>query len=228
MTLAVSYLRCSGKGQIDGDTWDRQQASIDKYAVANGISIVSDFRDEGITGKMELENRDGLTACIQYVQEHSIKIVLVESSDRLARDSIVAEVCVREFQRIGVSVVTAEGNDLTKGDDLNPTAKLIRQILAAIAEFDRCVTVNKLRGARQRKKAKEGKCEGQKGFGELPEEQSTLQHIRALSATRNPRGIADWLNDNNIPSRSGKLWGRATVAKIVKRISASTTPPPMH
>jgi hypothetical protein len=29
---AVSYLRCSGLGQVDGDTWDRQTAAITKYA----------------------------------------------------------------------------------------------------------------------------------------------------------------------------------------------------
>jgi DNA invertase Pin-like site-specific DNA recombinase len=225
--IAVSYLRCSGKGQVDGDTWDRQQSSVSKYAAVNGIEIVSEFRDEGITGKMELENRDGLSACIQYVQEHGIKLVLVESSDRLARDSIVAEVCVREFQRIGVSVVTAEGNDLTKGDDLNPTAKLIRQILAAIAEFDRCVTVNKLRGARKRIKEKQGKCEGRISFGGKPGEAEILDELRMCRRHGcTYEKIAEIMNASNTPTRMGGPWKAAVVAKILKRditsVSATT------
>ena len=169
-TPCVCYMRCSGRDQISGDTWKRQLVSIRKYAENNALEIVAEFRDEGVTGKMELENRQGLSACIHEVQEKHIGIVLVESSDRLARDSIVAEICIREFQKIGVRVVSAEGVDLTAGTDLNPTAKLIRQILAAIAEFDRCVTVNKLRGARQRKNQQTGRCEGQKPYGSLPGE----------------------------------------------------------
>ena len=217
-TPCVCYMRCSGRDQISGDTWERQLASIRKYAAGNALEIVEEFRDEGVTGKMELENRNGLSACIHAVQEQKIGIVLVESSDRLARDSIVAEICIREFQKIGVRVVSAEGVDLTAGTDLNPTAKLIRQILAAIAEFDRCVTVNKLRGARQRKKQQTGRCEGVKPFGELPGEVVTSSYIQQMSKLRyKPETIAHVLNSESYPSRSGKPWSASTIRKILAR-----------
>ena len=32
MTEAVSYMRCSGDGQIDGDTWNRQTEKIQALA----------------------------------------------------------------------------------------------------------------------------------------------------------------------------------------------------
>lgn len=216
---AVSYLRCSGDAQKLGDTWERQQAAVNGYAVANSISIVSEFRDEGVTGKMELENRGGLSDCLRYVKDHKISLVLIESSDRLARDMIVAEVVVREFQKIGVRVVSASGGvDLTAGDDSNPTAKLIRQILAAIAEFDRCVTVLKLRAARDRKRKANGKCDGRKAFGEKPEERDTLEMILTLRfGGETFSSIANILNGSNFRSRTGAKWRASTVAKIVAR-----------
>lgn len=218
-TKSVSYLRCSGESQKEGDTWDRQNLAIAKFTAANGIEIVSEFRDQGVTGKMELEGRTGLSACIAYVQEQGIKLVVCESSDRLARDLIVAEVIVREFQKIGVRVMAASaGIDLTAGDDSNPTGKLIRQILAAVAEFDRCVTVLKLKGARDRIRAEKGKCDGRKSFGEKPEEIDTLMKIKAMSAADySCKRIADVLNMQGAPSRSGKKWLRSVVAKIIAR-----------
>lgn len=215
----VSYMRCSGDGQILGDTWERQREVILKFASANSHDLISEFRDEGVTGKMELENRAGLSACMQLIQANNIQLVLVESSDRLARDMIVAEVIVREFQKIGVRVVAASGGiDLTAGDDLNPTAKLIRQILAAIAEFDRCVTVLKLRGARERLRTKNGKCEGRISFGKKPSEAQTLEQMIAWRATgATCQKIADDLNTCRYKSRSGKKWHRSSVAKILSR-----------
>jgi DNA invertase Pin-like site-specific DNA recombinase len=45
--------------------------------------------------------------------------------------------------------------------DDTPTAKLVRQVLGAISEFDKAMTVAKLRGARERKRAATGKCEAE-------------------------------------------------------------------
>jgi DNA invertase Pin-like site-specific DNA recombinase len=222
ITSAVAYMRCSGRGQVDGDTWDRQEEAISKYAAANGITVVSWFRDEAVTGKMELEGRDGLSACVHYVQTEDVKLVLVEDSTRLARDLIVAEVCIREFQRVGVRVVSASGGiDLTEGDSANPTAKLVRQILAAVSEFERCCIYNKLMSARKRKKAAGGKAEGRYAFGEdpkRPEEIATLEKIKfARSNTMTCDQIADSMNVAQVPTRSGKPWRGTTVAKILKR-----------
>jgi DNA invertase Pin-like site-specific DNA recombinase len=232
---AVSYLRCSGESQIQGDTWERQNAIIAKYASANNIEVAKEFRDEGVTGKMELEGRTGLSACIEYVRENGIKLVLIEDSTRLARDMIVAEVVIREFQKIGVRVIAASGGiDLTEGDDSNPTAKLIRQILAAVSEFERCCITLKLRGARQRKRIKDGiakgyseddaakfgKCEGRISFGLKPGESTILSEMQtARRHGMSYDAIAAMLNATNTPTRYGKSWRSSTIAKILKRDS---------
>lgn len=223
MTVSVSYLRVSGESQIAGDGFPRQREICLKYATPNGIKIVEEFRDEGVTGKMELEGRAGLSACLQYVREHGIGLVIVESSDRLARDMIVAEVIIREFQKIGVKVISASGGvDLTEGNDANPTAKLIRQILAAVAEFDRCVVVLKLRGARDRIREREGKCEGRLSYGTKPGEQEIVDRMFVLRSIGNtPKEIAQILNSDGVPTRGTKHgkspWHPSTISKILAR-----------
>ena len=223
MDKCVSYLRVSGESPISGDGFPRQREKILAYAAQRGIEVVAEFLDEGVTGKMELEGRAGLSACLQYVREHGIGLVIVESSDRLARDMIVAEVIIREFQKIGVKVISASGGvDLTEGNDANPTAKLIRQILAAVAEFDRCVIVLKLRGARERKKLATGRCEGRLGFGMKPGEQEIVDRMIVLSQMGNkPDQIAQILNSEGVETRGTKKgkspWHPSTISKILAR-----------
>ena len=48
MTPAVAYMRCSGLGQVSGDTWDRQLAAIRTYAEAHDIEILGEYRDQGV------------------------------------------------------------------------------------------------------------------------------------------------------------------------------------
>jgi hypothetical protein len=47
-------------------------------------------------------------------------------------------------------------------------------------EFDRCVTVFKLRTARERIRAREERCEGRKAFGGMPAEKKPLDRILEL------------------------------------------------
>ena len=226
---AVSYLRVSGDSQISGDGFPRQREIILKYASTHDVEIVQEFLEEGVTGKMELEGRAGLSACLGYIREHGITLVIVESSDRLARDMIVAEVIIREFQKIGVKVISASGGvDLTEGNDANPTAKLIRQILAAVAEFDRCVIVLKLTGARDRKRKEFGKCDGRKAFGEKDGEQPILDRMKALRANGvHLNTIASILNDEGVPCRmahKGKVWKASTIQTILTRKAEKREP----
>ncbi len=217
-TPAVAYLRVSGMGQVDGDGFTRQRSAINQFSLDHDIEILEEYRDEGISGKTELEHRAGLAACLERVENNGVKLVLVESADRLARDSMIAEVIIRQFQKAGCRVISASGGvDLTSGDDTNPTAKLIRQILACVAEFDRCVTVLKLRAARERQRSKVGRCEGRKPFGTRPGENKALQMMIQMAWKSEPAEIADYLNAAGIPTRYGKRWHAGTVAKILKR-----------
>lgn len=226
MTDALAYMRCSSRGQVDGDTWDRQEAAINKYAAANDLVIVDWYRDEGISGTTELENRPGLAACLERIENNGVKVILVESSDRLARDAMVSELIVREVQKHGGTILTASGVNLTDGGDSNPTAALIRGVLALIAEFDKRVIVLKLRAARARQKAKTGRCEGEKPYGMRLGEEKTLNAILNMFAmNHNADSIAENLNNFGPKSRSGKPWRPSTIRKILARERSSNPVP---
>ena len=148
MTEAVSYLRVSGKGQVRGDGLPRQREVIDHYARRHGIEVVGEYRDEGVSGTKELDDRDGLRELLARVQSNCAKLVLVERADRLARDLMVSELLLAQFRKLNVTVIAADsGTDLTAGDD-DPTRVLIRQVLGAVAQFEKSVIVAKLRAAR--------------------------------------------------------------------------------
>jgi len=220
---AAAYLRVSGLGQIEGDGFPRQREAVSRYARSNDIEIVAEFRDEGVSGTLELENRAGLAACLEYLETSGVKLVIVESSDRLARDSVVAELIVRQFQKAGARVVSASGGvDLTAGDSKNPTAKLIRQLLAVIAEFDKAVITLRLKAARDRQRKETGRCEGPKPYGSLYGEDIFLGIMRELRAKGNDdEAIAKRMNFIGVPTRKERRWHAATIYKILARDKTS-------
>lgn len=222
LTKAVSYLRCSGLGQAAGDTWDRQWAAIAKYAKQNGLEVIAEFRDAGVSGTKDLDNRPGLAALLDRIESNGVRVVLVENATRLARDLMVSEVILQQFTTLGCKVIAADsGTDLTADTD-DPTRRLIRQVLGAVAEFDRRVTVMKLRAARERRRSRGERCEGRKPFGTFPGELETLARIRELrrkqpyGRRRSLQKICDALNAEGRQTRTGKPWTKQVVNRILR------------
>lgn len=222
----MAYMRCSGLGQADGDTWDRQRASINKYASRHGLTLADGdwFQDVGVSGAKDLDNRPGLAALIDRVESNGVRVVLVENSTRLARDLMVSEVILAQLRDAGCTVIDCDsGTNLVDDADDDPTRRLIRQVLGAVAEFDRRVTVLKLRAARNRIRTRGKRCEGRKPYGSRPGEAAVVARIRELH--RKPHGrdrmsyqdIADILNQEERPTRTGKPWTKQVVYQIVQR-----------
>jgi hypothetical protein len=147
--------------------------------------------------------------------------------DRLARDLLVSEVLLAQFRDLGVRVVAGDsGTDLTAADE-DPTRVLIRQVLGAVAQFEKSVIVAKLRAARIRQRRQTGRCEGWKPFGEHSGEEGVLERIRQLYRT--PRGrerlgygaIGAHLNAERLQTRTGVPWRAGTVRRILRRVSGS-------
>src|SRR5262245_46264300 len=107
MAKAISYLRVSGKAQIDRDGFTRQHDTIVRYAKGAGYQVVDEFRDEGVSGTKELEAREGLSELFALIRANGVRVVLVERADRLARDLMVSEVILAEFRKLKVKVIAA-------------------------------------------------------------------------------------------------------------------------
>lgn len=216
---AFAYLRVSGKGQVDGDGFNRQREAIEACAKGAGISVVQFFQDEGVSGTKE--DRPALARLMVDLEEngHGIKTVIVERLDRLARDLMVQEAILNDFRKLGVRFISAsEGDDLIDGD---ATRKLVRQIFGAIAEYDKAMLVLKLRAARERKRAREGKCEGRKGYSDTEAGREIIREVKRLRRKKpgckvlSCRTIAGRLNESGRQSLDGKPFSAAVIQRIL-------------
>jgi DNA invertase Pin-like site-specific DNA recombinase len=216
---AVSYVRVSGKGQVEGDGPERQRLAIERFAKASRLAIVEEYSDLGVSGTKELADRPGLARLIDRLESNGVGTVVVERADRLARDLMVQEVILGQFVKIGTRIVTADGVDLTSSDD--PTRRLIRQVLGAVAEFEKNVTVLKLRAARERKRAKGERVEGVKPYGHHPAERAVIERMRQLrrKPTKGRRlsvaKIAAQLNAEGHANRAGRDWSAQMVHHVL-------------
>lgn len=217
---AVSYVRVSGKGQVDGDGPERQRQSIARFAKSAGLMLLEEFSDLGVSGTTELADRPGLAALLDRLESNGVRTVVVERADRLARDLMVQEVIVGQFSKIGARILTADGVDLTSSDD--PTRRLIRQVLGAVAEFEKNVIVLKLRAARERKRARGERVEGRKPYPHDDRERAVLARMRQLRrkpAKGRPLSIAAvaaQLNAEGHRNRAGRDWSAQMVHHVLQ------------
>jgi DNA invertase Pin-like site-specific DNA recombinase len=104
--------------------------------------------------------------------------------------------------------------------DDTPTARLVRQVLGAIAEFDKAMTVAKLRGARERKRKANGKCEGRKSHAErnpaLVEAAKRLHRLRPKGGRRSLRTIAAELATAGFLNENGRPFAPSSVKAMVE------------
>lgn len=214
MSGAYAYLRVSGRGQLDGDGFPRQLAAIKKHAAANGIKITRVFREEGVSGTRDLENRPALQDMLVALHSNGTKLVLVERLDRLARDLMIQESIIADMKRHGFEIVSVAEPDLCSDD---PSRTLMRHVLGAFAQYERAIIVQKLRGARQRNRAKTGRCEGRKPYGVRPGEAEVVERMKALRAEGMAVDkIAAALNAASVKPRAGEQWYPTSVYRVLK------------
>jgi DNA invertase Pin-like site-specific DNA recombinase len=219
MSKAFAYLRVSDVSQIKGDGFPRQEKAIRDYAKENKIEIIEIFKEEGVSGTKE--QRPALAKMMVSLEKngHGVKTVIIEKLDRLARDYMVQEFIIRDFQKNGFNIIsTTEGKDLCSDD---PTRKLIRTIMGGFAEYEKTMIVAKLWAAKERIKAKTGKyCGGRIAFIETKEGAEVLNRINVLR--KKPKygkrltwqQVADSLNNEGFKTMDGNSWSMQRVYQI--------------
>lgn len=220
MPKAYGYIRVSGKGQLKGDGLERQRDKIKRYGKANKIDIVGWYKESESGSE---QDRPQLARLLVDLESNGVGIrtVIIEGLHRLARDLMVQEAIIRDFNKKGVQLISAdEGPELASSD---PSRKLIRQMFGAVAEYEKTMLVLKLRAARQRKRERDGKCEGAKAYGEnSKEEREVIRRVRLMRRRRKAghkgmtlQAIAEELNAENIKTKKGRKW----TAQLVHHIS---------
>jgi DNA invertase Pin-like site-specific DNA recombinase len=174
----------------DKDSDKRQRAAIEAFAKRSGLAVVGEFSDPGVSGADPIETRPGFAALLDRIEGNGVRTVIVEDASRFARELVTQELGIIALIRRGVRVVTATGDDLTDSSD--PSRKMMRQIAGSFAEDEKARLVEKLRGARERKRAAAGKCEGRKSWAEInPELVREAKRLRRRSPKGHQRSLRD-------------------------------------
>src|SRR5271167_2726034 len=166
------------------DSEARQRKAIEGYAKAAGMVITDWYYDAAVSGADPIESRPGIVAALARIAGNGVRTIVVETANRFARDLMVQEVGFAMLRDLGITLIAADGPSSFLND--GPTSKLIRQILGAVAEFDKAMTVAKLKGARDRVRRRDGKCEGRKSYAES--NPKLVAKARELGAPINARG----------------------------------------
>jgi DNA invertase Pin-like site-specific DNA recombinase len=177
------YLRTSSAANVgeDKDSAKRQREAIHAYAKRNGIEIVDEFYDAAVSGADHVHERKGFAAMLARIEGNGVRVVLVETASRFARDILVQETGWRFLKDRGIELIAVDSPGAFLDD--TPTSKMIRQLLGVISEFEKASTVAKLAGARRRKRLATGqKVEGRKSH--LEERPEVVALVKALARKR--------------------------------------------
>ena len=98
----------------------------------------------------------------------------------------------------------------------DPTRVLMWRLMGAVAQYDKSQIVAKLRGARIRQRAKEGRCEGRKPYGFYEGEASVIGRMKVLRAEGlGFDRIAAQMNAEGIETRTRGQWHGIMVNRIL-------------
>jgi len=225
----IGYSRISSDSQKDGHGILIQEDRIKQFAEDRGLPLLHIFKDEGFSGA--LCDRPALIELLDYAeanQHRNLGLVLLRL-DRLARDLLLQENLLLEFQKRNLQVFSVEQPDLLADD---PTRKLTRQIFGVLAEYEKQMITARMSAGRIKKVQQGGGYAGggvaygfcAKGdiYIPVPAELEVVKKIMKLrrKAKLGKRtsydGIAKLLNTDGIPSPSGKRWHSRTVQYIAR------------
>ncbi len=81
-----------------------------------------------------IDTRPGFAVMLEALEANGTKAIIVEAADRFARDLMLQEVGFAMLQGRGIELIAADSP--TSFLDDTPTARLIRQVLGAVSEFE--------------------------------------------------------------------------------------------
>ncbi len=198
------YTRVSTAVQVDGYSLDAQKEKLRKYAEYQDMTVVSEFSDEGFSGK-NTKGRPEFTRMMEQIEsrEDDIDYVLVFKLSRFGRNAADVLNSLQIMQDYGVNLICVEdGIDSSKD-----AGKLMISVLSAVAEIEReNIRTQTMAGREQ--KAKEGKWNG--GFapygyklenGQLYIAEDEVEIIRIIfdryiHTNSGINGVATYLNNN--------------------------------
>jgi DNA invertase Pin-like site-specific DNA recombinase len=201
----------------DRDSDKRQRAAIVAFAKRAGFTLVDEFYDAAVSGADPVDQRQGFAQMLQRLASNGAKTIIVESPDRFARDLAVQLAGHDMLKALRISIIPASAPDFFTED--TPTAVLVRQVLGAIAQFEKASAVAKLAAARKRKRERDGRCEGRKPLSETRPEvvalARRLRRRRPKGGQLSLRGVSSELAARGFLNERGKPYAAKSIASML-------------
>lgn len=157
---AVMYARVSTEEQAtEGYSIKAQKDLLNTYAEKHNLTIISEYIDEGKSGK-SIDGRPQMIHLLEDAKQEKFEAVIVYKLDRLARKTRDSLEIVETLGSHGVQLISLSENI----DTTTPHGKMFYTVLSSLAEMERDQIVGRVKmGMTQR--AKEGKWNGGQCFG---------------------------------------------------------------
>ena len=209
---AAIYSRFSTELQNPKSCKD-QAASCREYAARNGLRVVAEYADEGISGA-SIHNRPDLQRLLADAKAGKFEVIVVEAFDRLSRDNADASTIFKNLEFIGVSV------DSVNNGKADAFSFGIHGVMSQHFRVENAKKVKRGMAAVVR----DGRSPGGRAYGYRPipgkpgelaideDEAAIVRRIfKEYVGGKSPRDIAGGLNRDKIVPPRGKRWNASTI-----------------
>lgn len=135
----------------------QQLRELRQYVQARGWTIEGEYVDRGVSGSKD--SRPAMDRLLKAAAKRSVDVIVVWKLDRWGRSMPHFVASVQELRRLGVRFIAITQNIDT--DEGNPTSKLMLNLLAAFAEFEHELIVERTRAGLARAR-REGRIGGRR------------------------------------------------------------------
>ena len=223
MTHAIIYWRWSPRPDAEEtESAEKQLETCREYCSRQGYDVIGEYGDPGKSG--DDPDRIGLWDAVEALRKGMVLVCRWRS--RLARDVFLSEVINKAVGKAGAKTEAAE-----EGNGDSPQDVLIRDILAAMARYERKVIALRTKYAMLRYQNRDRRIMSKRlPYGYRPDpgndgkmmdclvEQETLRVMETLAGDgMSFRRIAQELDLMGYPPREAEAWSHKTVAKILRR-----------
>src|SRR5918992_5354439 len=227
------YLRVSSEEQREKATIKIQREFLEGYCHLHGLEVAGRYLDDGVSGTIPLQERSEGRRLLEDAKEGKFQTVLVYRLDRFGRSLLGIVDAHDRLETLGVALrSTTEPVDTS-----NPSGRLIFQMLASFAEYERG-TIRERTQAGLHRALRNGKYVGRIPYGyrrspdetslTLVEEEARVvrEIITNIAAGATLYSESKRLNDEGVPSpgyrmrsedrrRGTRSWSPSSVRIIV-------------